>query len=114
MLQRLPHFAPPHGPKGPMNAEFEYIIVGAGSAGCVLARRLTEDPGTRVLVLEAGGPDRDPNIHIPLTVGRMWRARMHDWGYDTDPEPNLNNREIEMMRGKVLGGSSAINAMAHI
>jgi 4-pyridoxate dehydrogenase len=98
----------------PVNSEFDYIVVGAGSAGCVLARRLTENPSTRVLVLEAGGPDRDPNIHIPLTVGRMWRARMHDWGYDTDPEPNLNNREIEMMRGKVLGGCSAINAMAHI
>jgi 4-pyridoxate dehydrogenase len=97
-----------------VNPEFDYIVVGAGSAGCVLARRLTEDAGTRVLVLEAGGPDRDPNIHIPLTVGRMWRARMHDWGYDTDPEPNLDNREIEMMRGKVLGGSSSINALAHI
>ena len=93
---------------------FDYIIVGAGSAGCVLAHRLTEDPSVRVLLLEAGGRDSDPLIHIPLGVGRMWQERRHDWGYDTDPEPGLNNRPIEMMRGKVLGGSSSINALAHI
>jgi len=94
--------------------EFDYIIVGAGSAGCVLAYRLTEDPSIRVLLLEAGGADRDPLIHIPLGVGRMWQHRKHDWGYNTEPEPELNNRKIEMMRGKVLGGSSSINALAHI
>ncbi len=94
--------------------EFDYIIVGAGSSGCVLAHRLTEDPAIKVLLLEAGGPDRDPLIHIPLGVGRMWQQRKHDWGYDTEPEPGLNNRKIEMMRGKVLGGSSSINALAHI
>ncbi len=94
--------------------EYDYIIVGAGSAGCVLANRLTEDPSIKVLLLEAGGPDHDPLIHIPLGVGKMWQHRMHDWGYDTEPEPGLNNREIEMMRGKVLGGSSSINALAHI
>ena len=94
--------------------EFDYIIVGAGSSGCVLAHRLTEDPSISVLLLEAGGPDRDPLIHIPLGVGKMWQHRMHDWGYDTEPEAQLNNRSIEMMRGKVLGGSSSINALAHI
>ena len=94
--------------------EFDYIIVGAGSAGCTLACRLTEDPKVRVLLLEAGGRDRDPLIHIPLGVGKMWQERRHDWGYDTEPEPMLNDRKIEMMRGKVLGGSSSINALAHI
>ena len=66
--------------------EFDYIIIGAGSSGCVLAYRLTEDPSVKVLLLEAGGPDRDPLIHIPLGVGKMWQHRMHDWGYDTEPE----------------------------
>src|SRR6185503_9164388 len=94
--------------------EFDYVIVGAGSAGCVLAHRLTEDNDCRVLLLEAGGADRDPLIHIPIGVGKIWRDRLHDWGYDTEPEPNLGNRAIEVMRGKVLGGSSSINAMAHM
>ena len=81
--------------------EFDYIIVGAGSSGCVLANRLTEDPDVKVLLLEAGGPDRDPLIHIPLGVGKMWQHRKHDWGYDTEPEAGLNNRQIEMMRRAV-------------
>jgi 4-pyridoxate dehydrogenase len=93
---------------------FDYIVVGAGSAGCVLAHRLTEDASVKVLLLEAGGRDTDPLIHIPLGVGKMWEHRAHDWGYDTEPEPELKNRKIEMMRGKVLGGSSSINALAHI
>ncbi len=94
--------------------EFDYIIVGAGSAGCVLAYRLSADPNNRVLVLEAGGPDTDPMIHIPLGLGRMHDKRAHDWGYDTEPESHLNNREIEAMRGKVVGGSSSINVMAYV
>ncbi len=93
--------------------EFDYIIVGAGSAGCVLANRLTEDSGTRVLILEAGGYDNDPLIHIPLGLGKIHQHRLHDWGYDTEPEPGLENRSIEAMRGKVLGGSSSINVMAY-
>ena len=98
-----------------MNSEtYDFVIVGAGSAGCVLARRLTEEAQVRVLLIEAGGTDWDPQIHIPLAGGRIWQKRLHDWGYDTDPEPNLNNRCIEMLRGKVLGGSSSINVMAHI
>jgi 4-pyridoxate dehydrogenase len=92
---------------------YDYIIVGAGSAGCVLANRLTEDGDADVLLIEAGGRDWHPYIHIPLGLGRMHDRAMFDWGYQTDPEPNLNNRRIEAMRGKVLGGSSSINVMAY-
>ena len=92
---------------------YDYIIVGAGSAGCVLANRLSEDDGAGVLLIEAGGRDWHPYIHIPLGLGRMHDNGMFDWGYRTDPEPNLNNRRIEAMRGKVLGGSSSINVMAY-
>ena len=93
---------------------YDYVIVGAGSAGCVLAYRLTADPSIRVLVLEAGGRDIHPLIHIPIGLGKIWERRMFDWGYDTEPEPRLDNRRIEAMRGKVLGGSSSINVMAYV
>jgi choline dehydrogenase-like flavoprotein len=92
---------------------YDYIIVGAGSAGCVLANRLSEDGAARVLLLEAGPPDRHPYISIPLGMGRMHDRAMFDWGYETEAEPNLNGRTIEAMRGKVLGGSSSINVMAY-
>src|SRR5437879_6369348 len=82
----------------------DYIVVGAGSAGCVLANRLTEDGDATVLLLEAGGRDRHPFIHIPLGMGRMHERRMFDWGYHSEPEANLAGRRIEAMRGKVLGG----------
>jgi 4-pyridoxate dehydrogenase len=91
---------------------YDYIVIGAGSAGCVLANRLTEDGAARVLLLEAGGRDSHPYIHIPLGLGRMHASRMFDWGYESEPEPALNGRRIEAMRGKVLGGSSSINVMA--
>ena len=93
---------------------YDYVVVGAGSAGCVLAYRLTADPSIRVLVLEAGGRDSHPLIHVPIGLGKLWEHRMFDWGYDTEPEPRLDNRRIEAMRGKVLGGSSSINVMAYV
>lgn len=90
-------------------AEYDYIIVGSGSAGSVLAGRIGEDPEVSILVLEVGGPDRDPFIRIPIGIGVMHEKRSHDWGYNTEPEPGLSGRSIEAMRGKVVGGSSSIN-----
>lgn len=97
-----------------MTETADYIIVGAGSAGCVLANRLTEDPNNKVVLLEAGPKDRDPLIHIPIGIGKMHVERRHDWGYDSEPEPHTNDRVIEAMRGKVVGGSSSINVMAYV
>ena len=94
--------------------EWDHIVVGAGSAGCVMAARLSENPGCRVLLLEAGDWDRDPLISIPLGWGQMYTRKMHDWRYPTVPEPVLNDREIECARGKVVGGSSSTNAMAYV
>ena len=98
----------------PDKAHFDYIIVGAGSAGCVLANRLTASGRDRVLLLEAGGPDRNIWIHIPLGYGKLFSNAKVNWLYKTEPEPELNNRQVIQPRGKVLGGSSSINGLLYI
>jgi choline dehydrogenase len=92
---------------------FDYIIVGAGSAGCVLANRLSIDQHVRVLMLEAGGPDAAREIHIPITFSKLFKTGV-DWAYYTEEQQHLKNRKLYWPRGKVLGGSSSINAMIYI
>jgi choline dehydrogenase len=91
----------------------DYVIVGAGSAGCVLANRLSEDPSVRVLLLEAGGRDRSMNIKIPAAFPNQFHTRL-DWDYATEPEPHVDNRSLYIPRGKSLGGSSSMNAMLYV
>jgi choline dehydrogenase len=92
---------------------YDYVIVGAGSAGCVLANRLSEDPDVSVLVIEAGGPDANDLIHMPAAFPALFRTRQ-DWDFSTGYEPQCNNRRIYLPRGKVLGGSSSINGMKYV
>ncbi len=92
---------------------YDYVIVGAGSAGCVLANRLSEDPGVRVLLLEAGGPDRKQEIHIPAAFAKLFKTP-YDWAYETEPQAHLGNRRLYWPRGKMLGGTSSMNAMMYI
>lgn len=96
------------------NESFDYVIVGAGSAGCVLANRLTASGRHRVLLLEAGPSDRSPWIHIPLGYGKLFTDRRHNWCYSTEPQAQCYNRKVIAPRGKVLGGSSSINGLIYI
>jgi choline dehydrogenase len=93
---------------------YDYIIVGAGSAGCVLANRLTEDPGTNVLLLEAGGSDRSIFIRMPTALSIPMNMERFNWGYETQPEAGLDGRRLDCPRGRVLGGSSSINGMVYV
>jgi choline dehydrogenase len=93
---------------------FDYVVVGAGSAGCVVANRLSASGRHRVLLLEAGGEDRNIWIHIPIGYAKLFNDRRYNWMYETEPEPELNGRKIYQPRGKVLGGTSSINGLVYI
>ena len=97
-----------------MNTSFDYVIVGGGSAGCVLASRLSEDPKVSVCLLEVGGPDKSLLIHMPAGVVAMVPTRINNWGFETVPQAGLNGRRGYQPRGKTLGGSSSINAMLYV
>jgi choline dehydrogenase-like flavoprotein len=97
-----------------LDAEFDVVVVGAGSAGCVLSARLTEDPKVSLCVVEAGGYDRNPWIHIPMGFGKLVPNPNVNWGYETEPEPGLGGRTVIWPRGKVLGGSGSINGLVFL
>ncbi|WP_287497448.1 choline dehydrogenase [Pandoraea sp. CB10b_02] len=97
-----------------MEHEVDYLIVGAGSAGCVLANRLSADPANRVLLLEAGGPDSNPWIHVPVGYFKTMHDPQLDWCYRTEADANVANRRIDWPRGKVLGGSSSLNGLLYV
>jgi choline dehydrogenase len=99
---------------GKLESEFDVVVVGGGSAGCVLASRLTENPAITLCLIEAGGRDRNPWIHIPLGFGKLVPNAKVNWGYETEPEPHLNGRRLSWPRGKVLGGSGSINGLVFL
>ena len=94
--------------------EFDYIVTGAGSAGCAVAARLSESGRHRVLLLEAGPPDRNRWIHVPMGFSRLFADPSVNWMYESEPEPQLGNRTMYQPRGKVLGGTSSINGMVYM
>src|SRR5450756_7161 len=102
------------GDKSSETSEFDYVIVGAGSAGCVLANRLSADGKKSVLLLEAGPRDSNLWIHVPLGYGRLFKEKTVNWMYQTEPEPGLDGRTVFQPRGKVLGGSSSINGLLYV
>jgi len=97
-----------------MSDLFDYIVIGAGSAGCAIANRLSKNPNSRVALLEAGGKDWNPWIHIPVGYFKTIHNPATDWCYETEPDPGLNNRRLKWPRGKVLGGSSSINGLLYV
>jgi len=97
-----------------LESEFDYVIVGAGSAGCVLANRITENPSVRVALLEAGGSDKSIFIQMPTALSIPMNMDKYNWGFASEPEPHLDNRQLDCPRGKVLGGSSSINGMVFV
>ncbi len=100
-------------PEAMKDNSFDYIVVGAGSAGCVLANRLSADPDTRVCLLEAGPEDNSPVIHAPIGIALLLLTKKYNWYFTTEPEPELHNRTLYWPRGKTLGGGSSINAMIY-
>ncbi len=91
---------------------YDYVVVGAGSAGCVLAARLSEDPDVSVALIEAGSPDTAPEIHVPAAFPALFKTGW-DWDYDSEAEPELGGRRVYLPRGRMLGGSSSMNAMVY-
>src|SRR6202023_3611633 len=108
--------APSHAASNELSEtlEFDYVIVGAGSAGCVLANRLSADGKNSVLLLEAGPKDTNLWIHVPLGYGKLFKAKSVNWMYQTEPEPGLDGRTVFQPRGKVLGGSSSTNGLLSV
>ena len=92
----------------------DYLVIGGGTAGCILAARLSEDPAVTVTLLEAGPEDRDPWIHIPAGYARMFKSGKYDWKFATEPEPELGGRSVAWPRGRVLGGSGSINGLVFL
>ncbi len=95
-------------------ATYDHIVIGAGSAGCVVANRLSADPERTVLLIEAGGKDRHPLVRLPMLMGKLMHSGIYNWRYHTEPEPEFDNREVYWPRGKALGGTSTINGMIYV